>query len=245
MSRIVKAYHYSVWMHAVIFISVIVLSRHLDVPMDVLRIDFSLLDVTSIPDSGQRQQSFSVKAHSLSQAAVSRNIGKATTPKVIQTQEKPSVMETATPLDASLEAAMLTPSSSRQTNSKSVSAEEAPGNADKSVQPKSGGSPLKSDLSTRESFRQLYLKEHFEYIRQKIMQHMVYPGFARKMGWAGQVTVAFIIREDGRASDLRIVRTSGFELLDADALDTVRRSSPFPRPPVLAEIVMPITYQLR
>jgi protein TonB len=67
---------------------------------------------------------------------------------------------------------------------------------------------------------------------------------ARKNGWSGQVRIAFIVREDGGVADVKVLESSGFALLDRNALDTVRQVAPFPCPPVKAEIRMAITYRL-
>lgn len=95
-----------------------------------------------------------------------------------------------------------------------------------------------------EKARQRYIKEHFSYIRDIITKNISYPYMARKMGWSGRVTVSFIIAENGSVKDIRIVESSGYDLLDKNAVDTVRKVSPFPRPPVTAEIVVPVVYRL-
>lgn len=95
-----------------------------------------------------------------------------------------------------------------------------------------------------EKARQRYIKEHFSYIRDIITKNISYPYMARKMGWSGRVTVSFIIAENGSVKDIRIVESSGYDLLDKNAVDTVRKASPFPRPPVTAEIVVPMVYRL-
>lgn len=95
-----------------------------------------------------------------------------------------------------------------------------------------------------ESAKQRYLKEHFSYIRDLVAKRIIYPAVARRMGWAGRVVVAFTIMEDGTADYIRLVQSSGISLLDKSALETVRRASPFPRPPVRAEIVIPVLFKL-
>lgn len=89
-----------------------------------------------------------------------------------------------------------------------------------------------------------YLKEHFAYIRDLIMKHLAYPQMARKMGWKGKVIVAFVIRENGTVENSRVVRSSGYDVLDHNTLKTIREAQPFPRPPVKAELVIPIVYKL-
>ncbi|HOG18555.1 MAG TPA: energy transducer TonB [Syntrophales bacterium] len=97
---------------------------------------------------------------------------------------------------------------------------------------------------TPEQSKATYLKEHFVYIRDRITRGIAYPQTARKMGWSGQVKIAFIVFEDGGVNDVNVVESSGFGLLDRNAVETVKRVAPFPRPPVRAEIRMAITYRL-
>ncbi len=96
-----------------------------------------------------------------------------------------------------------------------------------------------------ESSRAAYLKEHFVYIRDRITSSISYPHMARKMGWCGQVKIAFVVCEDGGVNDVRVVESSGFSLLDRNAVETVKNVAPFPSPPIKAEIQMAITYRLK
>ncbi len=95
-----------------------------------------------------------------------------------------------------------------------------------------------------ESARTKYLNEHFAYIRNKILSNVSYPDPAKRKGWQGKVLLSFIITADGSVRDLRIVKSSGFTLLDRNAIETVRDTAPFPRPPDEAQLVIPITYHL-
>lgn len=90
-----------------------------------------------------------------------------------------------------------------------------------------------------------YLKENFAYIRELIGKHVVYPALARRMNWSGRTVVSFTISEDGTVSALRVVDGSGHQVLDQSALNTVRTVAPFPRPPVRAEIVVPVRFKLQ
>jgi len=95
-----------------------------------------------------------------------------------------------------------------------------------------------------ESLRARYLKEHFAYIRDLIAGNLRYPGKARRMGWSGKLSVEFVVRESGAVDKIRVVRSSNIPLLDSDAEETVRRSAPFPKPPVSARLVIPVEYVL-
>ena len=95
-----------------------------------------------------------------------------------------------------------------------------------------------------EKTQQRYMKEHFGYIRDLITTHLVYPPMARRMNWSGKVVLAFVIAEDGTVHAIRVVETSGFQILDKSAVETVRSVAPFPKPPVRAEITVPVNFRM-
>jgi len=98
---------------------------------------------------------------------------------------------------------------------------------------------------TPEKAQQKYLKEHFTYIRDLIIKRLSYPAVARRMGWSGRVVLAFVVAEDGSILSLQIRNSSGYQVLDTCAIDTVKATAPFPCPPVAAEIVMPVHFRLQ
>jgi len=104
--------------------------------------------------------------------------------------------------------------------------------------------PATEELSMPEKAKQRYLKEHFAYIRDLITRQLAYPPMARKMRWSGKTVVAFVIDEDGAVHNIRVVESSGFPILDNSATETVRNVAPFPKPPVRAEIVVPINFKM-
>jgi periplasmic protein TonB len=92
--------------------------------------------------------------------------------------------------------------------------------------------------------RKVYLKQHFQYIKETIQKKICYPGVARKMGWEGKVVVSFVVMENGDIQDIKVVESSGYQALDKNAITTIKKAAPFPSPPVTAEVVIPVTYQL-
>lgn len=89
-----------------------------------------------------------------------------------------------------------------------------------------------------------YLRSHLSYIKELIQKNIAYPDIARQNGWMGKVTVSFIIAYNGCVRDIEVVRSSGFGCLDKNAVKAVKRSSPFPHPPIEARIIIPILYEL-
>jgi len=100
----------------------------------------------------------------------------------------------------------------------------------------------KGDIISSEKSR--YLKVHFSYIKDLIHKHLIYPAKAKKMGWEGKVITSFIVSSGGYARDVRISKSSGYEILDKNAIKAINNASPFPKPPVEAQIIIPILYRL-
>ena len=77
------------------------------------------------------------------------------------------------------------------------------------------------------------------------MKKLIYPPLARQRGWEGVVLVFFVIRENGTVEKIRVMKSSGHEVLDEHAIRTVRSVQPFPRPPSKAQLIIPIVFSLR
>jgi protein TonB len=80
--------------------------------------------------------------------------------------------------------------------------------------------------------------------------HPAYPDEARRAGQQGVVQLRVRVDASGRASSVSLVRSSGFPLLDARALSTVRDRWSF-KParvagvPIASEVIVPIRFSLR
>jgi periplasmic protein TonB len=96
----------------------------------------------------------------------------------------------------------------------------------------------------KEQLKRQYMAEHFSYIRNIILGNLTYPRKARIERWAGTVIVSFIILETGRVENIRILKSSGYELLDVNVVETINAIGAFPKPPVKAELHIPVLYRL-
>jgi TonB family protein len=96
----------------------------------------------------------------------------------------------------------------------------------------------------KEEAKRGYLIENFFYIKNRITRHLSYPPVARRLKWQGMAVVTFFILENGLVENIKIASSSGHPLLDNHVIDTVKRLQPFPKPPVRAEITIPIKYIL-
>lgn len=85
-------------------------------------------------------------------------------------------------------------------------------------------------------------------LRQRIMDLKRYPVGARANRMQGRVVVRAVISDAGHLLDATIAQTSGFDLLDQDALELVRKSCPLtlresiPQPQVVLKV--PVSYSL-
>ena len=80
-------------------------------------------------------------------------------------------------------------------------------------------------------------------------REQVYPRLAAMRGWEGEVVLRISIARKGKLVALRILRSSGHEVLDRNAESLVSALSPFPAPPdelstPELEITVPIHYRL-
>jgi periplasmic protein TonB len=117
-----------------------------------------------------------------------------------------------------------------------------PGGGGGSVQ--GSGPGAGEGAGSKDGFLNKYLAEHFAYVKDIIQKNIIYPEKARRMGWQGKVIVSFVILKDGCASNIKIKESSKHRLLDDNVIKTVKAVSPFPRPPVKSELLMPIVYRL-
>jgi protein TonB len=109
----------------------------------------------------------------------------------------------------------------------------------------SGNGPGHERAESVEALKNRYLREHFAYIRDIILKNIVYPPMAKKLGWQGKVKVSFVIKEDGKVERIKIMESSGYSVLDRNVVQTIRDVQPFPKPPVRAELVIPVAYVLK
>ena len=71
----------------------------------------------------------------------------------------------------------------------------------------------------------------------------VYPFRARVAGYQGGVSLSFVLEPDGRVREIKVLKSSGYELLDRAAVKTILRASPFPPPP--PELSPPLTLSVK
>jgi len=115
----------------------------------------------------------------------------------------------------------------------------------KSVESPSRPTSSLTDESRRVALEEIFLRERLSVISNIVQRHINYPPIARRMGWEGKVLVSFVLEPNGDIRDLKVLKSCGYEVLDKEALDAIRRSyKDFPKPPVSVVVKLPINFRL-
>ena len=81
------------------------------------------------------------------------------------------------------------------------------------------------------------------------LEALTYPAAARRRGMSGTVHLDISVEPTGRIADVLVVRSSSHELLDAAAVDAVRRLRHVPFPagvrPRPVRVRLPVVFELR
>jgi len=87
-------------------------------------------------------------------------------------------------------------------------------------------------------------------VKQRIERVRRYPLWAKRQGFEGAVGLRFVILSSGYTRGAEVVRSSGFKILDQEAITTITRASPFPPLPSelgqdLASVEVTIVFKLK
>lgn len=91
-----------------------------------------------------------------------------------------------------------------------------------------------------------YLDNHLATIRDLLVKYRKYPSQALRLKQEGSVKVSFRLKQNGDIEDIRIVGSSGYEMLDEDAKALIHKTAEyFPKPPKSVRITVPLNYRIR
>jgi protein TonB len=86
----------------------------------------------------------------------------------------------------------------------------------------------------------------YGYVRDAVMKNLKYPEKARRFGWEGKVVLHFVINETGSVCDVRILRSSGVQMLDEAAKDALANVAAFRNKyNRLVVVQLPIEFRLK
>lgn len=73
-------------------------------------------------------------------------------------------------------------------------------------------------------------------LKRRIQNEWAYPEEALSRGLSGELSLVFTLNKNGSMTNLRLVQSSGFPILDQEALRAVKQAAPFdPLPPQMGE----------
>lgn len=86
-------------------------------------------------------------------------------------------------------------------------------------------------------------------LSREFAKHKQYPRMAQMRGWQGTARIELQIDASGNVTSSRIAESSGYEILDKQALEMVHKASPLPLPPEALRgrdftIVVPVAFKL-
>lgn len=65
-------------------------------------------------------------------------------------------------------------------------------------------------------------------VKQRIESARKYPLWAKRQGIEGSAFINFTVLSNGMSRDIKIIRSSGYKILDEEAVKNVKRANPFP-----------------
>lgn len=98
-------------------------------------------------------------------------------------------------------------------------------NKDKDIQ-----KSIKKEVTVSNSLQEEILR-YQDKIKQKVQEARRYPAWAMKHRIEGEVEVRFVVRDDGVIGKVFLEKSSGFKILDGEAIATIKRADPFPEFP--------------
>jgi protein TonB len=86
------------------------------------------------------------------------------------------------------------------------------------------------------------LSDRLAQIRAKIQQSLVYPPMAKLKGIEGTATIRFDVDGSGNPKSVKVSSSSGFDILDQAAVQTVKAAAPYPL--VEPTVKVPVVFEL-
>lgn len=111
--------------------------------------------------------------------------------------------------------------------------------------------PAKPALSEKANpvAESMWLEGYGRTLSTLISRYQRYPHVALLRGWQGTTQLQLVLSGSGKMLNAAVLRSSGFEVLDNQALEMVQRAAPFPQPPEALRgrnvtVMVPIVFKL-
>jgi len=114
--------------------------------------------------------------------------------------------------------------------------------SDKFANLREGFNYRENNKTSAEMQKNLFQNDNF---RKILAKDITYPTEARRNHQEGEVIVSFTLLSSGEVTDLVIVKSSGFKLLDDESLALIKRNAPNLPKSVTRHFSIPISYKLK
>lgn len=110
-------------------------------------------------------------------------------------------------------------------------------------------SPITKPNADFKNAGEVALNDFSNLLARHIANFKMYPKIAQMRGWQGEVVLELQLSQDGQLTSSKVIKSSGFDVLDNESLEMVKRASPFPVPPEILKnrsfnILVPIRFKL-
>lgn len=85
----------------------------------------------------------------------------------------------------------------------------------------------------------------YTYVRDAVMKNIFYPEKARRMGIEGRVIISFVINESGFIDDVKILKSSGYAVLDDAVKDAIYKVNQFRKKHERLVVQLPVEFKLK
>jgi protein TonB len=94
-----------------------------------------------------------------------------------------------------------------------------------------------------------HIESYSSLLANAIAKYKQYPKIAQMRGWQGTVVADLEIDTKGAVISIKIKKSSTYEVLDNEALEMIKKASPFPAPPEILRgknfnVLVPISFKL-
>lgn len=100
-------------------------------------------------------------------------------------------------------------------------------------------------IQSDKNYTRKYMKNNLSYIIKAIKKYRKYPYNAKKMGFEGKCILSCVYTKNGVVKDIKIKKSSGYEILDKNSIQILRLASKeFKAPTQNIELHIPFNYYL-
>jgi len=72
---------------------------------------------------------------------------------------------------------------------------------------------------------------YYKIVKDRIIKKIIYPEIAKRRNIEGNVKIGFLVLRNGEVEEIKIIKSSKYEILDKNSIDIIKSASPFPEFP--------------